>query len=513
MKQLNRKTVLTISSYILVALIAFSITYGTIKRRQNGNGVLVNHGPIIIVNDSDFEVYDFPGKGTIEDPYLIQNYNITTDYSESIYISGTSKHFIIQNCYLKADFKSLFIENVDNSTVKIQDNTIVCAEDTYSIYIIGSNKITIERNKIKNLIKSWTWPWAPFYFKTMEIIQSDAPVIKNNLLIGQNIWIKESMNSSLSNNLFKGGSYSLTSYIAFDSPNSISHDNEFKITVVVNIFSSNNIFSNNTFSGERAYIYLYSYNNTFSGNRINNQGYIRINSPNSIIKDNQINFGSYTIVNYYDSINTLRSYSIQNNTVHTKLFGYFVDSEYIDISTSLYGQLFLVNCKNVTITGFRIESSNTGIIVTHSKNVILEDVGSPPASTGPPTKRIVLYNTTDCKVIDCSGSSGEASLEVIKSSNITIEGNSYGWSSGYGLRIDSSTGILISNNYLADHDEGISVSNSNDILMMNNTIYRSRKWGITVYDSSNILAANNKIDVSNEGGIRDRYNNEFEIYD
>ena len=54
--------------------------------------------PIIIWEDADFEAYDFPGNGTIDDPYVIKDRNITTSSQYAIQIRDTSKYFVIKNC-------------------------------------------------------------------------------------------------------------------------------------------------------------------------------------------------------------------------------------------------------------------------------------------------------------------------------------------------------------------------------------------------------------------------------
>ena len=54
--------------------------------------MLIEHEPIRIESDSDLEVYNFSGDGTILNPYRIENYNITTTESSGIYISTTHKN-------------------------------------------------------------------------------------------------------------------------------------------------------------------------------------------------------------------------------------------------------------------------------------------------------------------------------------------------------------------------------------------------------------------------------------
>ncbi len=65
---------------------------------------LINHGPINITSDADFNNYPLiAGDGSPGTPFLIDNLNITTDKEFGILISGVSVYFIIQNCFIKAE--------------------------------------------------------------------------------------------------------------------------------------------------------------------------------------------------------------------------------------------------------------------------------------------------------------------------------------------------------------------------------------------------------------------------
>ena len=66
------------------------------------------YGEIVINKDSEFSVkYRLPGKGTKDDPYRIENRVINTEKMWGIAITNTSKHFIIQNCFIKASINSI----------------------------------------------------------------------------------------------------------------------------------------------------------------------------------------------------------------------------------------------------------------------------------------------------------------------------------------------------------------------------------------------------------------------
>jgi parallel beta-helix repeat protein len=63
------------------------------------NDELQIHEPIIIESDEDFENQEWPGNGTQENPYLIENLRIESSVP-CIAINNTRNHFIIQNCHI-----------------------------------------------------------------------------------------------------------------------------------------------------------------------------------------------------------------------------------------------------------------------------------------------------------------------------------------------------------------------------------------------------------------------------
>ena len=87
------------------AFMLFIISQSTIvvNSQENSSTLIINnlslvtHEPLIIFQDSDFEV--FPGSGTIDDPYIIEGYNFTNTGFYGVYIEGTTKIFIVRNCY------------------------------------------------------------------------------------------------------------------------------------------------------------------------------------------------------------------------------------------------------------------------------------------------------------------------------------------------------------------------------------------------------------------------------
>ena len=91
------------------------------------------HEPIIVANDSAFDLYGFPGEGTSENPYIIEGYNITTTDEFGIEIWNNSgiitKCFTIRNCLINALQTCIFVREMHpDSIVRIYDNQIISSE-------------------------------------------------------------------------------------------------------------------------------------------------------------------------------------------------------------------------------------------------------------------------------------------------------------------------------------------------------------------------------------------------
>ena len=82
----------------------------------------VSHPSIEILSDEYFSNYSFSGVGTELDPYIIENYNITTSNNRGILIQNTSKHFKIQNCIIDAGSTGISIKNITTNTAIIENN-------------------------------------------------------------------------------------------------------------------------------------------------------------------------------------------------------------------------------------------------------------------------------------------------------------------------------------------------------------------------------------------------------
>ncbi len=94
---------------VMVSIVAFA-----------GDGV--EHGAIVITNDYEFTVENgvCSGSGTLDDPYVIENWIIDAGYEDyGIRIHGTTRAFIIRNVEISGAAKSaIYLSYVRNGTVE-----------------------------------------------------------------------------------------------------------------------------------------------------------------------------------------------------------------------------------------------------------------------------------------------------------------------------------------------------------------------------------------------------------
>jgi len=107
MKKIHKDWIL--STILIVTIITVSL-FSYYKSPKNG---------IIVKEDKDFRKYMLPGKGTVDDPYRIENIDFKSDFAISI--SYTTKVFIIQNCIFRNLKSGIELRHLANNTYKIRD--------------------------------------------------------------------------------------------------------------------------------------------------------------------------------------------------------------------------------------------------------------------------------------------------------------------------------------------------------------------------------------------------------
>ncbi len=99
-----------------------------------------------IESDKDFRKYKFPGNGSLENPYIIENFTISEAQKRAISIRNTNSYFIIRNCSLSYNFfGGIRLENIRPGTAKIYDN-FINGHSVAGIHAKASNQVEIYNN-------------------------------------------------------------------------------------------------------------------------------------------------------------------------------------------------------------------------------------------------------------------------------------------------------------------------------------------------------------------------------
>jgi parallel beta-helix repeat protein len=126
-----------------------------------GEEGLVSRGPIHIVENVGFTPengVNGGGSGTAGDPYIIENWDISAENENGIWIENTTAHFIIRNCRVhdgrdNNNFGILF-ENVVNGEI---DNVVSDNNGSGIVLYWDSHNNTITNSIVKN--NSWRGLW------------------------------------------------------------------------------------------------------------------------------------------------------------------------------------------------------------------------------------------------------------------------------------------------------------------------------------------------------------------
>jgi parallel beta-helix repeat protein len=162
---LKKKSFLT--AIILILLVGFitELGYATKTRSSesktyqlNLNNTifdLVEHAPILIVTNNDFETLNFTGEGTELEPYIITNLFINASgLTNGIEIHNTNVHFEIKNCTILTDYIGILLSATAASTAKINNNTCISKSgDGGGIGISGTFGCIITDNECANFMQ------------------------------------------------------------------------------------------------------------------------------------------------------------------------------------------------------------------------------------------------------------------------------------------------------------------------------------------------------------------------
>ncbi|MFX1515164.1 MAG: nitrous oxide reductase family maturation protein NosD [Promethearchaeota archaeon] len=266
------------------AIFLLSITFVLITANSTGNLEHINlsrpvsipvtdsHSPVFIDGNDALATFieekGLEGEGTIDSPYIIENFVIEAITAHGILIQSTDAYLTIRYCTIDSgstNFKD-GINLKDTSNIKIHNNLI--SNNKYGVYLVSSSNITISGNIVTNN----SWHGIALEFSSNNIISGNNA---SNNDAGIRLFTLSSNNTLLGN--------------------TVSYNDE---GIVLRYFSGSNVLSNNTITNNKDFgISLYtSSNNNVSWNRFlgNNRG------GTSQAHDNNPDLNNTFRYNYWD---------------------------------------------------------------------------------------------------------------------------------------------------------------------------------------------------------------------
>ena len=397
-----------------------------------------SHDPILIEHDSDFHDYGFPGNGTDDDPYIIENLNLTTEETSqaSIRIGYITQSFIIRNCYFETSI-----------------------EDSYGIllFMLNSELIAIYNNTIIS------FDHAIIISECWDVLLSNNTLINNS----EAIRISSSNKCKMINNTFQDcgtGIVTMGIFSVFSVINNTFINSGLSTSF---LYAENSTVRYNTVNGKELGWFVNIANLTFIV-PIYGQIYL-INCSNAVIK-NQI-LCNTTLGLYAHQCDNLK---LQNNTMsyNYQTGSNCVSSNNMNIEMNRFGYngiygLAIFNSQNSSITGNNISSNiQTGLTISNSDSLSID------------------YNTIT--------NNGEHGIDTLFSTNGEIADNYITNNIQNGINIERTESILITNNaILSNGFRGIYISVSDFCMIRQNNI-SANQYGIYFFDysSSNGIVLN-----------------------
>lgn len=460
--------------------------------------------PVLVRSDAEFASQGWPGDGTPGSPYVIEGLNIVTEPGFAcITVTQTTASFVIRNCNLSSTTDGtgtgIYLSSVINGTV--EDCRMTALES--GVRITSSESCELSNNTI-----SRCGEYGVFVYSGI-----------NQSIVG--------------NNVSNSTDYGMYLYnIGFSEiRNNAVHESDFMgmaLVYVNNCSVMENTLNNHTRFG----IYMTSTSNcTFINNSFTNCGF---------------GFGGslpYWIHHFSD------------NTVNNKLFGYFLKTNDTVIDGTLFGQVFLISCFNVSVSSGTLNNASVGINLLSSANCTIKDneimgnryginlfgsenitltdntlidcglrfdgpdirhwtvnatgnmVNGKPLGyflnltgsiiNGGEFGQLILVNSSSISIVNGSFNSASVGLAAFSSFNCSVEDALFSDNSLRGVQIVASSNCTFANVTIRGSSTGLYLNAAANTIVTSSRIYENGN-GVWVSNSDNCLFESNEI-CSNQG--------------
>jgi len=470
-----------------------------------------HHDPIYIDGNAGFTIPDpvnGGGSGTQDDPYIIENWDISAQNANGIEIRNTTAHFIIRNCLVENggySYYGIYLDNVVNG--KIENCT--CDNNWDGIFLLNFSNNTLTNNSCSN------------NYYGIELYSSNNNRIYHNNFTNNATQANDSDTNYWDDGYPSGGNY-WSDYTGGDNYRSENQDipgsdgigdTPYSITggsnldryplmspVVNGLVSRPSIY----IDGDDNFIPA---NGVVGGSGTENDPYIienwDINAENAngiwiagttarfVIRNCYVHDG-WANYNYGIYLKNVMNGTVDNNTAENNYYGIYL-FEYSDNNTltnntsknNSYHGIHLQNSSNCTLNNNTCENNSYrtylyyGIYLDYSNNN-------------------TLTNNT-------SKNNGGAGIQLVSSSKNILTSNTClnnGWDETYssGITLNNSTNNNLSNNFIENNGAyGIFLCNvSINNVIRNNFIENNGFVGIGLNSDNNRIYHNNFMNNSTQ---------------
>ncbi len=471
---------------------------------------------IYIYNDSQFTSENgvTGGSGIESDPYIIEDWYIyVMPIGTCIEIINTQAHFVIRNCSLRGDSFSVGpniveFENVQNGTV---ENVIGSEMGSGSgIVARSSSNLTVTNNSLHGNGR------GIYLSGCHDIAITDNDLTDNRdagivLASSQNILAQGNrINDNLDPTGYGGEGVTLTGCSGINVTSNIITGNS-----GVGLWeqsSSGVTISNNTLALNGWHRAGYPLTRNTSGIYMHESTHTNL-SGNSLTGE-----GIYI---YHASAEEYTTILLDtSNTVNGDPVRFFRDSVGVRCEGMPTGQLIVINCSDLKVSGIGIGPASVGVMIKHAADVEISDCHIYDNKFS----GLELWDIANVTLSACNLSGNNRALSATEFTNLTVsscEIHGYGnvyltrgnhanvsgsifenpfLRSGSGLSLSAVSHLFVSKNRISGHGVGVRSDGCDDVVIEENDVFDNEE-GVFLSDCSEILVVDNNL-TSNDLGLR-----------
>jgi len=358
------------------------------------------------------------GSGTLEDPYIIENWVISAENAHGIWIRNTTSYFIIRNCLVENGdihwHDGIHLDNVVNG--RIENNT--CENNRHGIYLSYSSNNTLTDSALKGNERG-------VQFSNSNNNNVENCVIENNKWRG--IALEESVNNTITNCVVENSFRGIELYWSDNNTiaDCVVENNYNQCGILIANASDNNVIENNNSSNNTRGIYI-------------------ADSLEITIKNNV--FENDGIFIWGENVYHFNTHEIENNTVNGKHVYYYADISGIEVPDNA-GGVILANCSNMIVRNLEISNSTIGIELAYTRdsqitnNLLSHNLGA----------IYLMYSDNNVITHNDASNNGDGIELWRNSDNNTVKNNVLS-SNSYGIELwENSDNNLICHNNLVNN--------------------------------------------------------------